>query len=289
MDRPTPLRFFQESLKSEAFYVDELINIYLLRPIAAVVVWLLYPTRVTPNQVTIAAIVIGCCAAGAYIQNTPEAFMIAGGLVTLKDIVDDADGQLARAKRMYSRRGRFLDSIGDFFVDLMLFTALTIVLLHTHAPAISIVLGSVAFLGLTLRVSCHVFYQASFLHIEESYKLNRIIEEVTDEDRQGDPVALRLQIVFNVLYTWQDKLMQRIDAWCKRRTLSKDADRLWYTDKTSLRISGLLGFGTEFALLSACSMFNRLELYFWLNMVLMNGIWVLIIGYRRLVLARSLY
>ena len=35
----------------------------------------------------------------------------------LKDIFDSADGQLARAKQLYSRHGRFLDSIGDYVVD----------------------------------------------------------------------------------------------------------------------------------------------------------------------------
>ena len=112
MDRPHPLVFFKQSLKSDAYYADELINIYLLRPLAAGIVWLLYPTSVTPNQVTLAAIVIGCVAAITYTLCTPAAIAIAGALVMLKDIVDDADGQLARAKQLYSRRGRFLDSIG---------------------------------------------------------------------------------------------------------------------------------------------------------------------------------
>ena len=286
MKRPGPLRLFRESLKTNEYRADELINIYILRPLAAIIVWLLYPTRVTPNQVTVAAIVTGCCAAGVYLVDTPQAFVAAGLLVTLKDILDDADGQLARAKSLYSRRGRFLDSIGDVFVNAGLFSAITAVLVRSHSPLPTILLGTLSFLGITLRVSYHVFYQVSFLHLEDKYKLNRIIEELTAEDQGGDQVALRLQVIFNILYTWQDKLMYTIDEWCKRGTFSESERRAWYGDNAGLRLSGLLGFGTEFAILTVCSIFNQLYLYLWLNVFFMNGIMLFSLLYRRLMLRR---
>jgi hypothetical protein len=111
---------------------------------------------------------------------------------------------------------------------------------------------------------------------------------VTEEDRKGDRVALNLQIVFNVIYTWQDRLMSRIDRFCKGRELTDGEHRAWYGDREGLRISGLLGFGTELALLSACSIINKLEVYLWLNVVVMNGICLLSICYRRFVLAPRL-
>jgi phosphatidylglycerophosphate synthase len=283
--RPDPVRFFKDSLKSDAYYSDEFINIYLLRPVAAFIVWLLYPTGVTPNQVTIAAIIAGFAAAWAYLGNTPGWFVVAGVLVTMKDLLDDADGQLARAKQLYSRRGRFLDSIGDAAVDCALFFAITIAVLQSHHSFLIVLLGVLSLIGLTLRVSYHVYYQASFLHLEKSYSLNRIIEEVTEEDRKGDPVALRLQQTFNVIYTWQDKLIAQIDNACKGRGFNENETREWYRDKAGLRISGLLGFGTELALLSLCSILNRLELYLWLNVLVMNGICLAAIAYRKFALS----
>lgn len=286
--RPNPIEFFRQSLKSDAYYADELINIYLLRPAAALIVWLLYPTPVTPNQVTIIAIVSGLAAALAYLGLTPAAVAIAGLLVTAKDILDDADGQLARAKKLYSRRGRFLDSIGDFLVDAALFSAVTFVVYLREPSATTIVLGVCSFVGITLRVSYHVFYQVSFLHLEERYKLNRIVEEITEEDRRGDPVDLRLQQVFVLIYNWQDRLMYRLDRWCLGSEGSAEKLALWYGDRAGLRLSGLMGFGTEFALLSVCSFFNALELYLLLNVFLMNGIWIASILYRRAILAPGL-
>jgi len=288
VSRPNPFAFFKQSLKTDAYFADEIINVYLLRPIAAGIVWLLYPTSVTPNQVTIAAIITGCLSAGSYWFDTPPAIALGGVLAMLKDILDDADGQLARAKELYSRRGRFLDSIGDIAVNMLIFPAVTMVAYRTHPSMITAVLGLLSLAGITLRVSYHVYYQTSFLHLENRYRLNRIVEHITDEDRAGDIVALRLQQVFLFLYGWQDRLMYRIDQWCKGRNFENRLDPAWYGDRLGLRLSGLLGFGTEFALLAVCSWTNQLYLYLLLNVCVMNGIWGASVLYRRGMLARNL-
>jgi len=280
---------YERSLKSR--YADEPINTYLLRPTAGVLVSLLYRSSITPNQLTIAAIFAGMAAAYCYSLGQPMATILAGLLVTLKDILDSADGQLARAKNLYSRRGRFLDSIGDFLVDVLIFGAITVTLYRVYPLAGTILLGVAGLLGITLRVSYHVFYYVSFLHLEDRYLTNRLIEEIRDEDRRGDPVALRLQKIFVAIYGWQDKLMARIDDWSKSRARSlgeNEHERFrqrWYADRIGLLVSGFLGFGTELALLTICSLLDQLRLYLWLNLLLMNGIWLLAIFYRKIILA----
>jgi len=288
MARPKPSTFFRQTLKSDAFHADELINIYLLRPIAAGIVWFLYPTRVTPNHVTLVAILLGVMAAGAYALATPVAIALGGVLIMLKDIFDDADGQLARAKELYSRRGRFLDSIGDFVVDVAVFAAITWAV-HRSVPSLQTsILGFAGLLGITLRVSYHVYYQASFLHLENRYTLNRITEKITEEDRRGDPVAFRLQQIFVLIYNWQDTLMVCIDRWCMGRNFDERHLPVWYGDRFGLRFSGLLGFGTELTLLAVCSWLDALSLYLWLNVVLMNGILLGNICYRKFILSKNL-
>ena len=288
MERPNPLAFYRRMLKSDEYYSDELINIYVLRPIAAAIVWLLYPTRVTPNHVTLAAILIGMVSAYAYALNTTASIAIGGILIVLKDILDDADGQLARAKELYSRRGRFLDSVGDFVVNLAVFAAMTWAVYRIHSNRLTITLGVLSLLGITLRVSYHVFYQVAFLHLRDTYKLNRITEEITEEDRRGDPVALWMQRIFLLIYGWQDRFIARIDRWCMGENFDETHLPLWYSDRFGLRLSGLLGFGTEFMLLAVCSWFRQLDGYLLLNVFGMNGICLLCILYRRHILAKNL-
>lgn len=284
----SPLSFFRQSLKSDAYYADEIINIYLLRPLAAFIVWLLYPTGMTPNQVTIVAVVLGLCSAVAFAVGSPASLVWAGILIIAKDIFDDADGQLARAKEMYSRRGRFIDSIGDFVVDVAVFAGLAVSQSHA-VPLLPVTALSVLGLaGITMRVSYHVFYQVSFLHLEDKYTMNRIVEAETDEDRRGDPVALRLQRIFNLIYGRQDRLMFRIDAWCKGGNFDERLNRMWYSDRLALRLSGLMGFGTELAILGICAMTNNLFIYLIINVVVMNLVWVVNIFYRKLILSANL-
>ncbi len=262
---------------------DELLNTYVLRPLAGVIVRMLFRTPVTPNHVTIAAVIVGIAAAWFYAQGSAATVAAAGLLMTLKDILDSADGQLARAKSIYSRAGRFLDSIGDVLVNILVFAAIGWTL-SAEGGVGSLVLSLAGLVGITIRVSYHVFYQTSYLHLEGAYERNRITEEITEEDRRGDPVVLMLQKVFLFLYGWQDRFMLRMDAWCRRGKSEEDFRRRWYGDAAGLRISGFLGFGTEFLVLTICSLLNKLELYLVLNLVLMNGIMLVSIIYRRWVL-----
>jgi hypothetical protein len=144
-----------------------------------------------------------------------------------------------------------------------------------------IVLALLGLVGITLRVSYHVFYQTSFLHLEEKYQTNRVTEEITKEDLTGDPLALALQRFFQVIYGWQDRLMIRIDEWCKRGRLDRKFSIRWYSDPVGLRLSGLIGIGTELFILMVCSLLNELQTYLILNVLLMNSILLISILYRR--------
>jgi archaetidylinositol phosphate synthase len=277
---------YEKSVKSDAS--DELINIYLLRPVAGLIVRLLYNTRVTPNQVTVASTVVGLMAAASYLQGEARMTAVAGLLVTLKDLLDSADGQLARAKEQYTRIGRFLDSIGDVAVDAAVFGAIGWMLSESSGDPWFFGLAGLGFFGITLRVSYHVFYQTSFLHLQDKYRINRVTEELTAEDLKADQFLRALQHAFQFIYGWQDRLMVRIDAWCRTGRGDEQFLIRWYSDAPGLRISGLLGMGTELLLLTICSVLNQLELYLFLNVFLMNGIFVLSLLYRGLLLNRKL-
>jgi phosphatidylglycerophosphate synthase len=274
---------YSSSVKSERS--DELINTYVMRPLAGLLVRLLYPTPVTPNQVTIASTVIGCVAACLYLAAQPAWTLAAGLFISLKDLLDSADGQLARAKGMYSRFGRFLDSIGDFIVNLAVFSAIGAVLVQETGNPRIVLLAFLGFLGISLRVSYHVFYQSSYLHLHESYTTNRTTEEVREEDRHANRRVLFMQRLFQVLYGWQDRLVMRLDNWCGRAGLTEE-DQLhrWYADPLGLRLSGLLGIGTELFQLMLFSLAGRLDLYLWWNAVALNGLWFATMVYRRRVL-----
>ena len=269
---------YSTSLKSDLS--DEPVNVYLQRPLAGLLVRILYPTAVTPNQVTLAAIVFGIAGA-IFIPFGGGMLSAAGALVYLKDIFDSADGQLARAKQLYSRRGRFLDSIGDFVVNLLLFAGIGILMFRRgYSAAGSLGLALCGFLGVTLRVSYHVFYQTAFLHTFSEYQTNRLSEEFREEDYGQDPTTRRLQRMFQLLYGWQDRLMAGIDRIGRRGIEDPSTLEARYRDVFGLRLGGMLGLGTEYVMMTICLLLQSPEAYLIGSLGVLNLFWIAAVLYR---------
>jgi hypothetical protein len=97
-----------------------------------------------------------------------------------------------------------------------------------------------------------------------------------------------LQKIFLMLYGWQDRLMFRLDEWSRGGLPhGQDNDERWYGDRTGLRLSGLMGLGTELFTLMLFSLIDRLDIYLAVNVIAMNLLWGTSVVYRRGVLLRS--
>lgn len=101
---------YQQSLKTQ----DSLFNLYLARPLAAVVVALFEKTRVTPNQVTFMSLVVMLLAVASFVGLGGAAGLWLGvAMVELSYVFDCADGQLARLTGRSSPIGGELDFLMD--------------------------------------------------------------------------------------------------------------------------------------------------------------------------------
>lgn len=93
---------------------DQLFNTYFMRPLAAVIVSVAAPTRVTPNQLTILNLFIFIAASAALVLRADYVGgLVAIAILELSYIFDCADGMLARHKKIASREGHLF----DFFTD----------------------------------------------------------------------------------------------------------------------------------------------------------------------------
>lgn len=93
---------------------DNLWTEWVSRPPAAVLVWMLRNTPVTPNQVSFLAIAIaaiGCVVLVAW--RSWYGLLLAGALLQAAYVVDCVDGQLARTKGQTSPAGALLDFMLD--------------------------------------------------------------------------------------------------------------------------------------------------------------------------------
>jgi hypothetical protein len=106
---------------------DQLFNLYVMRPIAALFVAAALRTRVTPNQVTLLALaifVVGTVILVVY--PSWRGGLAAVAAIELSYCLDCADGMLARFKRLASKTGNVFDFFTDELKAVLLAAALAV-------------------------------------------------------------------------------------------------------------------------------------------------------------------
>src|SRR3989344_1782128 len=123
------------------------------RKVSGAISRLLLKTPVTPNQITIAVTLVGvvsgvCLAQPGYGPKVWGAF-----LFLLTSILDGCDGEVARARKMTSRLGGWLDLWGDNIVHVAVFYSLGMGLYKDTWNALHLYLGQTAALGTIISAS----------------------------------------------------------------------------------------------------------------------------------------
>lgn len=89
---------------------DYIITLFITNELSLLLTWCLHNTRVTPNHLTIISLICGLVCGISYAFG----FFITGSFfLFLYHLLDCADGNLARAKDMFSPMGKYLDQVCD--------------------------------------------------------------------------------------------------------------------------------------------------------------------------------
>lgn len=107
----------------------------------------LLKTSITPNQVTILVTLLGVFAGYCLAQSGYRAKLIGSLLFLLTSILDGCDGEIARAKKMTSRLGGWLDLLGDNVVHVAAFYGLGLGLFRDSGNSVYLMLGKWAVIG----------------------------------------------------------------------------------------------------------------------------------------------
>jgi phosphatidylglycerophosphate synthase len=131
---------------------------WVARPPAAVVVYLLRNTPITPNQVTFASAIL-CAGAGVMIALLPSYLwlVVFAALFELSFILDCADGQLARHRKLASPLGHLLDFLMDELKAMLLLGCVTVRLWREAGDPWLLVIGMAALFCLAAGISLTSF------------------------------------------------------------------------------------------------------------------------------------
>jgi phosphatidylglycerophosphate synthase len=190
----------------------------VFRPLAHPLVLVLARLRVPPPVVVFAA---GAAGVAGAIELSRGSLLVAAGLVQLKTLLDNADGQLARLTGKTSAFGRYLDSEVDLVVNAALFAAIA-------RQAGQPLAGLIGFVALTSVLSLNF----------NAARLSRAA--AAEPDDGGRPTAW-LRAVYRFVYRPQDRLAEWIVA--RRPAL---ASPRWVS------VLANLGMSTQLAVLGVC-------------------------------------
>ena len=100
---------------------------YVMRPPAAVIVYLLRNTPITPNQVTFLSAVVAAGSAAMLVLLPGHLWLVVAALVfELSFVLDCVDGQLARLRKVASPVGHLLDFLMDELKAMFVFGAVAV-------------------------------------------------------------------------------------------------------------------------------------------------------------------
>jgi hypothetical protein len=233
----------------------ELLVDLVFRPLAHVLVLGLAALRVSPALVVAANAAAGFAAAVALVEGE---LVAAALLLQLKTVLDNADGQLARATGRTSVLGRYLDTEADLVVNVAVFAALAHV---TGSPLLA--LAGLA--ALTLVMS------AAF-NEDVLYRRARGEQVTTQPPAEGEGALARaLADVYRAVFAPQDRALQGLAQRRLDRILAgvddprrREQAVLAYHDDLTSTVLANLGLSTQLAVLGLCLAAGHAGAYLWI-------------------------
>lgn len=273
---------YRNSLKMTE--VEEIFDLVLYRPLAFVFVKSIIRTDITPNQLTVAGIVMGIISGVFYSRGTPAGFMAGALFYLLFNVLDCSDGQLARLKKNGTHTGRIIDGIADYLAGIAVYAGVGIGFASGSAnPAFWWAMLALAGLSNIIHSVLVDYYRSRFLdYVLE--RRNTSEEELEDYKKEYEAVkndrSKWLDKTIIRLYLKYMELQGKIAAKKKDKKLFKAAPREYYRrNRTIIRLWVLIGPTAQITALIVCTLLRRVDVFCWLMIAGFNGIaalaWIL--------------
>jgi hypothetical protein len=213
------------------------------RPLAQALVRALFDTSFSSIHLTFAFLVAGVIAIGCILAHH---FAWAALFLMVKNVLDAADGEMARQRNHPSYTGRYLDSIFDFMINAGICFALNIVTQGEWPIAL------LAFFGLQFQCAICNYYYVIQRNRVNGDMTSRIIEftSPTAFPYEKQSMVNGLHRLFKLLYGPFDFLV----LWLDKKAIKVKEFPKWFM---SLSSSLMLGF--QFAIIAALLLLDRAD------------------------------
>lgn len=264
---------YKKSLKMTE--VEEIFDLIFYRPMAFLLVKLIYRTNITPNQLTICAIIMGIIGGFFYAHgsnNYSLPFLIGGIFLLMFNILDCSDGQLARLKKNGTHTGRIIDGAADYIAVSAVFVGIGFGFANnTNNP--ELYWGLLALTGLSNSIQAILvdYYRTRYLDyvLERKSTFEEDLEEFRTEYESLKGVKGKsFDRAIIGLYLRYSKVQNNLAAKKNSEKLFKATPEEYrLKNRRMIRFWILLGPTSQVTTIFLCSAFNRFDLFFWIMLV----------------------
>ena len=260
---------YKSSLKG--YDVEELLDIFFYRPMSFLFVKLIYSTNITPNQISIVSMLFGILTGVMFGFGTYQFFIFGAVALLISNVLDCADGQLARLKKNGTGIGRIIDGFIDYITGLSIYVGIGIGLsiatgnyLYvwgiTAIGGFSRVLQNMMFDNYRNMYLANVYDKASDLdkEIEEYTRLKRVIDKTKGRYIEKFLVNIYIKYASVQNKTAKDEKMNVTSEEYKKKNI------------LLLRAWSWIGSTTHLTAVMVACVLNRVDLYLWITFTLGN-------------------
>ncbi len=279
--------------------VEDPVNRWVHRTLAYLFVKSIFRTGITPNMITLSTVLFGLVSGCAMIWGTPAAMWVAGLSLWTAAILDGADGILARAKNLQSEFGRALDGSADALVAVFTVFPAFFHIWVKHHDSYHLLLMVPALLLTIVHLAVYDFYKESYLRATrqgqggEGRDVDQIAPSVDAAREQGRVVQMAMHFALVPHLRRQKAFIQVLNpaAWSLSQRLEEDGHAAQVYKQENLgpmRLWALVSLAPHSYLMAICAMFDRLEVYLFIRVFVMNGIFLVAMVWQRFATKRTL-
>jgi hypothetical protein len=257
--------------------VEELLDLIFYRPLAFFFIKLIYRTEITPNQISLLALITGVIGGALFALDTITASILAAVLLIIYDVLDCSDGMLARLKKTGTVIGRIIDGISDYIVTIVAYIGIGIGLtIHTGDALTSWLLTAAA--GISNAIHS----------ISLDYYRNVFMDSVLGRENTLGESLERFEIEYQNLRQAKKNYLETLLLWfylkysavqikfAPETHVSFDGKEYYKKNKTILHLWTYLGPTTELTFMIICAFFNRMDIYLW-GIIVAGNLYALIL------------
>jgi hypothetical protein len=144
---------------------EEIIDRFFFRPAGYGIAVVSEKLKLTPNTLTIFSIILGVIAGHLYYYNSILINTIGIVVYIFADVLDSADGQLARITNNTSKTGRIFDGVATNLISISIYTHLCIRALSSDLGWTIFIFGAIAGASHVMQAATADFYRHAYLYI----------------------------------------------------------------------------------------------------------------------------